>query len=158
LRRSFAFVEWPEFDGALWERMLDEARAMILPAAPERIQASDRDAGAIEAATANAERAGVTGDIDFSRRAISAIEPPPGPGWIVSNPPYGARVGEHDRLRNLYSQLGKVLREKCPGWTVALLSADAQLDSRLGVHLAPVLKTRNGGIAVRAAIGVVDRE
>src|SRR5690606_33962484 len=104
---------------ARWERILDDARARILPAVPAPIQASDRDAGAIEAAVANAERAGVTGDIDFSRRAISAIDPPPGPGWIVTNPPYGARVGERDRLRNLYSQLGKVLRAKCPGWSVA---------------------------------------
>ncbi len=158
LRRSFAFVEWPEFDGALWESVLDAARSRILPVAPAAIQASDRDAGAIEAAVANAERAGVTGDIDFRRRSISAIEPPPGPGWVVTNPPYGARVGERDRLRDLYSQLGKVLREKCPGWTVALLSADARLDSRLGARLAPMLKTRNGGIAVRAAIGVVDRD
>jgi putative N6-adenine-specific DNA methylase len=158
LGRSFAFVEWPEFDGALWESVLHAARERILPAAPAPIQGSDRDAGAIEAAMANAGRAGVTGDIDFSRRAISAIEPPPGPGWIVTNPPYGARVGERDRLRNLYSQLGKVLREKCPGWTVALLSADAGLDSRLGVQLTPALKTRNGGIAVRAAIGVVNRD
>ncbi len=158
LRRSFAFVEWPEFEREPWERVLDEARARILPAAPAPIQASDRDAGAIQAAIANAERAGVAGDIDFSRRAISAIEPPPGPGWIVTNPPYGARVGERDHLRNLYSQLGKVLRAKCRGWTVALLSADARLDSRLGVQLAPALKTRNGGIAVRAAIGVVNRD
>jgi putative N6-adenine-specific DNA methylase len=158
LRRSFAFVGWPIFEPELWESVLEGARARIVPAAPAPIQASDRDAGAIEAAIANAERAGVAGDIEFSRRAVSAIEPPPGPGWIVTNPPYGARVGESDRLRNLYSQLGKVLKAKCPGWTVALLSADARLDSRLGVQLAPVLKTRNGGIAVRAAIGVVDRD
>lgn len=157
LRRSFAFVEWPDFERERWERVLDEARARILPTAPAPIQASDRDAGAIEAAIANAERAGVVGDVEFTRRALSAIEPPPGPGWIVTNPPYGARVGERDRLRNLYSQLGKVLREKCPGWTVALLSADPRLESRVGIRLAPALKTRNGGIAVRAATGVVER-
>ena len=158
LARSFAFVEWPEVDRELWERVLDEARALVLPRAPAVIQASDRDAGAIEAALANAERAGVSGDVDFSRRAVSAIEPLPEPGWVVTNPPYGARVGEHDRLRNLYSQLGKVLGAKCAGWTVALLSADSRLDSRLGIPFETVLKTRNGGIAVRAAVGVVEGE
>lgn len=156
LRRSFAFIEWPELDGGLWERVLDEARSLVLPRAPAIIQGSDRDAGAIEGAIANAERAGVVDDIEFARRSISAIEPPPAPGWVVTNPPYGARVGERDRLRNLYSQLGKVLRAKCTGWNVALLSADSRLDSRVGIPLTTVLKTRNGGIAVRAATGVVE--
>jgi putative N6-adenine-specific DNA methylase len=156
LRRSFSFAGWPEFDVALWDRLLDEARSLVLPRAPAVIQGSDRDAGAIEAARANAERAGVSADVEFTRRALSAIEPPAGPGWLVTNPPYGARVGESDRLRNLYSQLGHVLRAKCPGWTVALLSADSRLDSRLGVDLRTALKTRNGGIAVRAAVGVVE--
>lgn len=158
LGRDFAFMEWPGFDSELWARLLDDARAKILPRAPALIQASDRDAGAIAATTANAERAGVVGDIEVARRAISAIEPPVGPGWLVTNPPYGARVGEHDQLRNLYSQLGKVARVKCPGWTITLLSADARLESRLGIPLKTVLKTRNGGIAVRAATGVIDRE
>ncbi len=158
LRRSFAFVEWPEFDGALWESVLDEARSLVRPRAPAAIQASDRDAGAIEAALANAHRAGVAADIELTHRALSAIEPPPGPGWVVTNPPYGARVGERDRLRNLYSQLGKVLRAKCAGWTVALLSADSRLDSRLGLPLETRVRTRNGGIAVRVAMGVVERD
>jgi putative N6-adenine-specific DNA methylase len=158
LRRSFAFTEWPGFDRVLWARLLDEARSLILPHAPARIQASDRDAGAIEAAIANAERAGVAGDVEMSRRALSAIEPPAGPGWLVTNPPYGARVGEPDRLRNLYAQLGKVAKAKCPGWTIALLSADARLDSHLGIPLTSALKTRNGGIAVHAATGVVRGE
>jgi putative N6-adenine-specific DNA methylase len=157
LRRSFAFVEWPELDREIWESVLDEARSLVLPRAAAVIQASDRDAGAIEAAVANAERAGVTGDIELTRRSLSAIEPPPEPGWVVTNPPYGARVGERDRLRNLYSQLGKVLSAKCAGWTIALLSADSRLDSRLGIPLETILKTRNGGIAVRVATGVVGR-
>lgn len=157
LRRSFAFVEWPEVDRELWGRVLEEARSRVLPRAPAVIQGSDRDAGAIEAATANAERAGVAVDIELTRRSLSAIEPPPEPGWIVTNPPYGARVGERDRLRNLYSQLGNVLRTRCAGWTVALLSADPRLDSRLAIPLETILKTRNGGIAVRVAMGVVRR-
>lgn len=158
LGRGFAFMQWPGFDNALWERLLAEARALILPRAAAPIQASDRDAGAVEVAMANAERAGVAGDIEITRRALSAIEPPVGPGWLVTNPPYGARVGEHDRLRNLYSQLGNVARARCPGWTIALLSADARLESRLGIRLATALKTRNGGIAVRAAMGVIDSD
>ena len=156
LGRGFAFMEWPGFDQALWDRLLGEARGRILPSAPAPIQGSDRDAGAIEAAMANAERAGVAADVQLTRRAISAIDPPPGPGWLVTNPPYGARVGQRDRLRNLYAQLGNVARSKCPGWTITLLSADHRLDSQLAMPVATVLKTRNGGIAVRVVKGVTE--
>lgn len=155
LHREFAFRHWPGFDAALWSRQLDEARTQMLPTAPAPIQGSDRDAGAIDAARANAERAGVSADIEWAQRALSAIEPPPGPGWLVTNPPYGARVGDKGDLRDLYAQLGHVARRKCSGWTLAMLSADAPLERQVGIPLASVLKTRNGGIPVRVVRGVV---
>jgi putative N6-adenine-specific DNA methylase len=70
-------------------------------------------------------------------------------GLIVSNPPYGVRVGDRDRLRNLYAQLGNVIRAKAPGWRVALVSADQALERQTGLNLRPVLRTSNGGIRVR---------
>jgi len=88
-------------------------------------------------------------------RALSRITPPAGLGWLVTNPPYGVRVGEVDRLRNLYAQLGNVARQSCAGWTLALLSANARLDAQLGMDLEVVLRTRNGGIPVHLARGIV---
>ena len=124
----------------------------MLPAAPAPIFGSDRDAGAITAARANAERAGVAADIVFEETAISRIAPPPeaAPGAIVTNPPYGVRVGEKDALRNLYAQLGTVARARFPGWRLVMLSADARLDRQVGSAMEQVLATKNGGIAVRA--------
>src|SRR5688572_4907337 len=145
LHRPFAFLEWPDFDGALWRRIHDEASRQILSRAPAPILGSDRDAGAIEAARANAARAGVAGDIEFDRRALSAIEPPNEQGWVCTNPPYGVRVSERAELRNLYAQLGKVLRAKCAGWTVAMFSADARLERATGLSFRPILRTVNGG-------------
>ena len=86
----------------------------ILPPRRVPILGSDRDEGAIEAAASNAARAGVSEDVDLSVRPVSAIDPPPGPGWMVINPPYGVRVGERDPLRNLYAALGRTLRDALP--------------------------------------------
>jgi putative N6-adenine-specific DNA methylase len=155
LGRGFAFEQWPGFDGDAWETVRAEARERILPRAPALILGSDRDAGAVAAATANAERAGVASDIQWRRAAISAIEPPPTAGWIVTNPPYGVRVGERQRLRDLYAQLGNVLRRLCPGWQVALLSTHAELERQTGLALEPALTTENGGIRVRLMRGTV---
>ncbi|HEX8695509.1 MAG TPA: hypothetical protein VF746_24060 [Longimicrobium sp.] len=153
--RGYAFTAWPDFDAARWDRVVARAREAARPASPVAIHGSDRDAGAIGAAAANAERAGVRGDVELSVRALSAVEPPPGPGWVVSNPPYGVRVGESDALRDLYAALGRTARAKCPGWTLALLSADPRLEGQVGVRFREALRTSNGGIPVRLVVGTV---
>jgi putative N6-adenine-specific DNA methylase len=111
--------------------------------------------GAIAAATANAERAGVLADLQLEVQPLSALEPPTGKGWLVSNPPYGQRVGERAPLRDLYATLGKVARERLQGWHLTLLSADRALERQVRVPFEAVLETRNGGIAVRVVRGEV---
>lgn len=156
--RDYAFTSWPDFDVELWASVVDRAAAEILPAAPVPILGSDRDEGAIQAAASNAARAGVREDVDLGVRPISAIDPPPGPGWVVINPPYGVRVGERDPLRNLYAALGRTLRDRCPGWTLALLSPDHALERQVGIPLDEALRTSNGGIPVRLVAGRVPKQ
>ncbi|HET6578738.1 MAG TPA: hypothetical protein VFG66_10460 [Gemmatimonadales bacterium] len=155
LHRGFAFQRWPGFDPVVWEEVLTAARERIMPRAGVPIAGSDRDVGAVGAAAANAERAGVAGDIVWRRAAISAIEPPTGPGWVVTNPPYGVRVGDRQRLRNLFAQLGHVLRRRCAGWEVAFLSAHAELERQTALALGTVFTAENGGIRVRLVRGRV---
>ena len=155
LGRGFAFERWPELDAAAWDAERDRAEAEMLDRAPAPIIASDRDAGAVAAARSNAERAGVAGDVEVVQRPLSALEAPAGPGWLVSNPPYGARVGESGPLRDLYARLGQVARARLGGWTVALLTADPRLDAQLRLQLAERFRTSNGGIRVRCTAGVV---
>jgi putative N6-adenine-specific DNA methylase len=157
--RGFAFLRWPEVDQTQWTKLVDDARSDELPSSPVEIIGADRDAGAIDAARANAERAGVAADIDFRVQPISAMQPCEGPGLIATNPPYGVRIGESDPLRNLYAQLGNVTREQCAGWTLALLSADRRLDHQTGLRFEEQLRTKNGGIPIHlvtASVGGSD--
>lgn len=142
-KRRFAFQDWPSFDGKAPAEGTKNAQV-------PRILASDRDAGAIESARANAARAGVADAIEFSVRAVSAVELPPGPGWVVTNPPYGVRVSEGKDLRDLYASLGKTLKSKAPGWNVTLLTSEAVLARAAGLNLEPGLSTLNGGLPVQA--------
>lgn len=150
---AFAFVRWPDFDAEAWAALIAEARAAILPAPLAPIAGSDRDAGAIESAIANAERAGVAADVTFTRCALSAAELPGESGWVVTNPPYGVRVGERERLRDLYAALGNLVRARGAGWSLAALTADRALETQIGTALgAPLqerMRTSNGGIPVR---------
>ena len=146
--RRFAFMDWPNFDSRSWDELLAHARKAIASDIP-KIFASDRDAGAIQAAQANAERAGVADCIEFSRKAISAITPPPGPGWVVTNPPYGVRLRKKKDLRDLYAQLGKVLRTRCPGWRVTVLCDRVQFIHSTGLEFDRGISLMNGGLKVK---------
>jgi putative N6-adenine-specific DNA methylase len=147
--RRFAFERWPGVDAALIERVRDAAVKRALPHAAVPILGSDRDAGAIEAAGANAARAGVSGDIEFHRRPLSALEIPDARGLLLTNPPYGVRVGERRPLRDLYAQLGNISRQRLPGWEVALLAAHAELIAQTRLSFRTIFDTTNGGLPVR---------
>jgi putative N6-adenine-specific DNA methylase len=153
--RDFAFRQWPGFDEALWSDVVTSARAAIRGHAGVPILGSDRNAGAITAATSNAARAGVSEDLSLEVRPLSRLQLPPGPGAVVLNPPYGVRVGGDAALRPLYVELGHVLRAGAPGWTLAMLSADPRLESATGIALQEQLRTSNGGIPVRIVAGTV---
>ena len=145
--RRFAFMDWPHFDSTFWDALLADAAKAIVSDIP-KIIGSDRDAGAIRAAQANAERAGMAGSIEFSGRAISAIDPPSGPGWVVTNPPYGKRAGQTKDLRNLYAQFGNVMRAKCRGWQVTMICDRVQLIRNTGLDFDKGIPTMNGGLKV----------
>ena len=153
--RRFAVERWPGVPPALGGQVRRELAARERSPAGV-IVGSDRDAGAIAAATSNAERAGVLGDLTLAVRALSAAEFPSGArGWVVTNPPYGVRVGEADGVRDLWARLGQVLRERAIGWRVVLLSPDAALERQLRLGLTSMAETTNGGIPVRLLVGEV---
>src|SRR3972149_2288622 len=97
-QRTFAFMNFPGFNADTWTDLTRQAASAITtPEGP--ILGSDRDAGAIKVAIENAERAGVAQWIQFSLAAISAIQPPAGPGWVVTHPPYGVRISTGNDFR-----------------------------------------------------------
>lgn len=145
--RGFRFQEWPGTDAALWSAVLEGARGEELPHAPAPIVVSDRDAGGVEAASSNTGRAGVASDVEVIHQPLSALETPGETGWIVTNPPYGIRVG--DDVRNLYSKLGALVRSAPRGWRLGVLTASPALDRQLRLPLEQMFETRNGGIPVR---------
>jgi putative N6-adenine-specific DNA methylase len=151
--RRFAFMDWPGYDDVLWQTI--HASIPTLHGQSPVILASDRDAGAIKMAQANAERAGVADAIEFKCQAVSSVTPPPREGWVVTNPPYGLRVSQGKDLRNLYAQFGNVLHQKCPGWSLSVLCSDLVLLGQMKVKLDTSLSLVNGGLRVRLGRGVI---
>ncbi|MCC7358976.1 MAG: hypothetical protein IT317_05840 [Anaerolineales bacterium] len=148
--RRFAFMDWPDYEAARWAALLAEAEAARVTGPAPLILGYDRDAGAIGAARANAGRAGVAQAVQFGEQALSALQAPPGRGWLVTNPPYGARVHSGGDLRDLYAQLGHVLRAQCVGWQAGFLCGDQALARASGLRfdLGRSLHLLNGGLPV----------
>lgn len=153
LMRDFAFERWPSFDSGIWSALKAEATGRILPRAPAPIIGSDRDEGAIDGARGNAERAEVAGDTMFNAAAISSVSPPPGPGLLATNPPYGVRVGEKRDLRDLFARFGDLVRQRWSGWTIAMVSASDMPEREMKLDLEARWESSNGGIPIRLLVG-----
>jgi putative N6-adenine-specific DNA methylase len=147
-RRRFAAECWDGLLAGVVPAAQRAARDAERPGAAVAIRGADRDAGAIAAARANAARADVERDVRFDQAPVSALRVESSGGWIATNPPYGARIGERRALRDLYAAFGNVVRMHCPEWGVAFFSADPTLDAQTGLDLRLVARTTNGGIPV----------
>ena len=154
--RAFRFMDWSDFDEPLWSKVLQRARDAERPAVPAPIVGGDRSGWAMRAAAGNAERAGVSDTMHFERHEATDFHiANAGPGWIVTNPPYGVRLGARDELRELYTRFGDLLRERFPRWHVAVLSTDRRLDSLLRIPMLERFRTTNGGLGVHFLAGKV---
>ena len=91
----------------------------------------DRDEGAVNAARRNAERAQVA--IDVRHHAVSDSQPPAETGLLLTNPPYGARIGNPGRLRDLYATLGKLASRQYAEWSVGFITTDERLAQASGL-------------------------
>ncbi len=116
LYRSFAAETWPSIPKETWSRSRDSAASLALPSLPINIIGSDRDPEALSMAGFHAKQAGVQGDIHFQQREFEELSNKRDYGCIITNPPYGQRLNEHDELRPLYESMPTVLR-RLPTWS-----------------------------------------
>ncbi len=149
-RTSFGFQRWPQFDGKAWQEVVDEARKEKLTAPPCEFIATDCDHTAVESAQDNARRAGVEKFIRFEVRQFGAMMPPTGqPGFLVTNPPYGARLGQEEELKGLYDEISEVLKARYSGWQVFIMAGNLNLARHITLTATQKVKLNNGPLECR---------
>lgn len=149
LLRQFGFERWPTFDRTLWQRLLGEAREEALATLPSLIIGSDMSARAVATARENCERAGVADLIQLAQRELADFTPPPGPGILLVNPPYGQRLGEEEALKPLYRQLGDVMKQRCKGYTAYVFTGSSELAKCVGLKATRRIVLFNGPLECR---------
>lgn len=149
LRTQFPFHNWPDYDAALWQRLVDEARTRQHTALVAPICGSDRDLAAIGFARENAARCGLREHVQLKCVNLEDLTPPTAPGILLCNPPYGERIGDPAELGELYRLLGSVLKQRFQGWTAWVLSGNADLAQYIGLRASRRIPVFNGQIECR---------
>ncbi len=148
LRRDFSSRHWPWIDSSVWETEIEKARRAIDRDAPIRMFASDLDRASIEAATENAKAAGVDDCITFSCRDFRDVEYQDEYGILITNPPYGERLTDHDDFQSLYEGMRPVFR-KLTSWSIYVLTSYEGFANLFGRKPDRERKLYNGNIEVR---------
>ncbi|GFE91699.1 bifunctional 23S rRNA (guanine(2069)-N(7))-methyltransferase RlmK/23S rRNA (guanine(2445)-N(2))-methyltransferase RlmL [Steroidobacter agaridevorans] len=153
LRSYFGFIGWRGHDRARWERLIQEARDRREAAATKKVtlRGYDADATAVRAAIENVDRAKLRGAIHIERRDLEQLtrQSEAATGLVVTNPPYGERIGEQERLQALYQTFGAKLREHFEGWKAAVLTGNPPLAKSVGVNARRTHTLFNGRIECR---------
>ena len=149
LGRHFAFEKFKNFDSRRWRELTQQAAACRRAKRRLAIYGSDLSLDAVNAARTNLAAAGMDKIVNLKKADVLELTAPENEGIIVTNPPYGVRLGEQEELADFYPKLGDVLKKQFTGWRAYLLSADMQLPKL--IHLAASKRTPlyNGALECR---------
>ncbi|MBA1193169.1 bifunctional 23S rRNA (guanine(2069)-N(7))-methyltransferase RlmK/23S rRNA (guanine(2445)-N(2))-methyltransferase RlmL [Pseudomonas entomophila] len=139
-RERWGFSAWLGHVPALWRKVHDEAVARAaagLAKPPLWIRGYEADPRLIQPGRNNVERAGLSDWIKIYQGEVGTFEPRPDQnqkGLVISNPPYGERLGDEASLLYLYQNLGERLRQACMGWEAAVFTGAPELGKRMGLR------------------------
>lgn len=152
-RERFGFHGWAGHDDIAWgeQKREAEARASIgRKRCKAQLLGFDQSPAALTAAKANAMRAGIPALITLHGQSLSQLTRPESltaeSGLLITNPPYGERLGELPELVRLYAQLGEKAKALFPGWTLAVFTGNPDLGHRLGMRAHKQYALKNGAL------------
>lgn len=143
LQREFVCESWPTLDPSWWKRARDEARDLQLPKLAERLLGYDIDAETLDLARFHAAEAGVADDIHWQQRPFAELRAKAEYGCIITNPPYGERMGADREIVELYRTFPLVLR-RLPTWSHYILSSRPDFEALVGQTATRRRKLYNG--------------
>ena len=129
LSRDFASRGWDMIPETMWKEELQTAYSAVDNDKVLDIKGFDIDPRAISACVENADEAGVGEDIRFYRMDMLKFRPECENGIIITNPPYGERIGEKKDIEKIYQKLGEIVKED-PTWSVFMITTDRDIEEK----------------------------
>ena len=143
--RSFICEEWEWFDEEIFKTVRNKAATEVDHSVELDIAGFDIDEKMIDIAKANALQAGVQDSIVFKKQPLTDFKTNKEYGVIISNPPYGKRLGEEEDVRELYQEMGDTFRPLST-WSKYILTSDLTFESEYGERATKKRKLYNGAI------------
>ncbi|KTG28065.1 50S rRNA methyltransferase [Idiomarina sp. WRN-38] len=152
-RERFGFHGWAGHQEAVWSELKREAEARASigrKRCKTELMGFDQSPAALTAAKSNAMRAGIPALITLHGQSLAQLTRPETltaeQGLLITNPPYGERLGELPELVQLYAQLGEKAKALFPGWTLAMFTGNPDLGHRLGLRAHKQYALKNGAL------------
>ena len=142
LMRDFDFVNFKFFDEEIFKEEKKKCYSEIKYDEKLEILASDISHKAIQIARSNAEILGLDEDISFFQKDIRDLDLPDDYGIIITNPPYGERIGKED-VDQLNKELGKLARS-LKTWSYYIITANENFEKNFGKKADRNRKLYNG--------------
>jgi putative N6-adenine-specific DNA methylase len=156
-RRRFAFEKFGNFNAKAWQEMKTAIKPNPLPAEPT-IFGSDISGDMVAMTRHNLRSAGILFEVPLKQIEAQQVQPPTSePGLLVTNPPYGERIGvrgdstipQDEMAVGFYQQLSATLKQRFAGWTVYLFTADLGLPKMLRLKESRKTPFFNGALECR---------
>ena len=149
IKRNFAFEKFNKFDSTLWNRIKEKSINQQKKKLQQPIFGSDLYGDALVDAHKNLDMAGYSDLVVLKQGNILEIPAPASTGVLITNPPYGKRVGNQKKLADLYPKLGDILKKKFVGWNAYFLTGDPLLPKLIRLATSRRMPLFNGAIECR---------
>ncbi|MFA5806250.1 MAG: THUMP domain-containing protein [Melioribacteraceae bacterium] len=143
LRTNFGFFYMPDFDKQIWENLKAECDKKIRPLPKGLISGSDKSQRVIDVAKENLSRLPFSDAVDLSCHPFQHVKQFEN-GTLITNPPYGIRMGDFEDVQKLYTELGDFIKQKCKGTTAFIYTGDPTLRKSIGLKTTRRIPLVNG--------------
>ncbi len=144
MNRDFLSQDWENLiDRKIWYRAGDEASDLLHLNIEPDIQGYDVDASIVASARENATRAGVDKLIHFQQRPVAELSHPKKYGFLITNPPYGERIGEKEEVQALYTELAERYKA-LDSWSLYVITGYGDVEKHIGRKADKNRKIYNG--------------
>ena len=155
-RGEFGFERWTDFDPDLYETIREAVIARITDDRPILL-GGDVNRVTVRKAQDTVLAAKLEDSITIRHSAFADLEPPPGTGMLILNPPYGERMDEHgigastsdEAIHELYTMIGDTLKKRWTGWSAWVLTSNMEAAKRIRLTPKPKIQLFNGALDCR---------
>lgn len=143
-RTHYQFMQWADYDEELYRSIRREAVLSMTEDAPP-IYGLEKNAKQVSETKALIKSLGYDKWIKIEVGDATTAQPPCEPGVMITNPPYGERVGSEDII-DLYKSIGDNLKKNYENWDAWIISGNKDAIKRIGLRTSRKLTLYNGSI------------